>query len=367
MSVLAGIAAPLALGLGIRGGLALWGAHNRANKINAYDDALNNQLQQQGAAPINFGTPKKFAWGNAKDSADQHQKLYDDAVKANNFNQQLGDYSNQGAQYGLGAFRNPESAKAILDPYNTQSAQYQVGGNYGRKQVVGGNYLHNLVANQNNPQQPSATPMAGLSPNPAPVDPNEPQLIEPNAPLQTGLSQTQLPPLPPIPDDAYIAPGDYYKALTNATAQQTADASTRNAETNAGGLSLRQKQYDTIQLPESGLKRQGQQLTNQANSIKNSKLSALLQSEINRNNRPPSSHPTASQDFDSTLAQGIKKGYWTPAEAIKARKIKLGLVARPIDDTTTTSGTGTGNDQLIPRGSTPAAGGIPGTKRKWQI
>lgn len=346
----------LAAGLLGGAGLALLGAHHKANVLNQYDNSLNAQLQQQGATPLNF-EHRNFVFKSDADTAASHQKLYDDALKAHQNQSQLNDYNNQGAQYGLQQFTNPTSAEHLVSPYTSKDAEQKVAGQYGPGDAQGALDLQRVFQKQNNPQQ---GPMAGFSP--PPVDPNEPQLDEPPT-LQTGLSQQA--PLQFSPG-SHITPDLVKAVLGNVTAQQNADASTRNAETNAGGLSLRQRQYDTIQQPESRLKQAKTQREIQQLSIRNSKLGSLLQSEINRNNRPPSSHPSATQDFESTLAQGIQKGYWTPADAIKARKIKLGLVARPFDDGST--GTG-GGGAWTTGGSSPAPQSAPvqGTKRAWQI
>lgn len=342
----------LAAGLLGGAGLALLGAHHRANVLNRYDNSLNAQLVQQGAQPLNF-EHRNFVFKSDADTAANHQKLYDDALKAHQQQTLLNDFNNQGAQYGLQHFSNPAAAEKLVSPYTSKDAEFKIQGQYGPGAAQGALELRNMFQNQNN--APPSMPQA---------DPNEPVLIDPNAPIQASLSQQQAPQFSP---GAYITPDLVKAAQANAVAQQNADATTRNAETNAGGLALRQKQYDTIQAPESRAKLQKTQQEIQSLSIRNSKLGALLQSQINRNNRPPSAgHPTSSQEFEAALAQGIKSGYWTPAEALKARKIKIGLLARPFDDGTGTGGGGKWTDTPNPSPS-PKPAGVPGTKRNWDI
>jgi hypothetical protein len=253
------------IGAGLLGGagLALLGAHLRANKQNDFDDALNAHLQSQGAAPLNFGGHKNFVFKSGADNDALHYKLYEDALKQHLANkdaqEQVNDYNANGAKYGFQPFQNAKSAQNIISPYNSKDADFSVAGQYGPRAAKGSMELNNAFQ----PQQPQQVYSTQQTQRPkAPVNSNEPILMgNDQQPLQfspqsqqtisTGVSQQQ-----PVQfsSGAYITPAMVKDAQAHVIDQQNANTSSRNADTNADGLALKQQYYQNVQQPESKVK-----------------------------------------------------------------------------------------------------------------
>lgn len=308
-------------------GFQLYGAHKNANATNEYERNLNKQLQASGASPLDL-KPRMLAFGNQASRITRDDQLYKNALEQYQNQQQLKDYNTQGAKFGLAPLGSVTSAKEITQPYSSQDAQFSTAGRYGQQALQGVSYLNNLTqGSQSQPNVSAPQPYTngipvGATPGGTPLMDDTPLIspgMSPQA-LQIGATQTIL---PDIPDGAYITPEMVNNWQQRSTTERGQDIT---AQTAANRLDFDKQKYDETEKPNAlaRLRKINQEI--QAISTKNRYLGRLLEAEIgakNRSNRSSggSSRPTASQEFDQRLMDGVRTGLWTQDEANQAKRV----------------------------------------------